>query len=143
MACSPMKFRNNSGDDKEKKLLLSANPKDHSAATALFNQKFLLNRLDWKSASDDAQDKLELRLKNYAEWLKINAKLCITGDFSRWPMFYEYKILRARAEHLQRGKDELVYAQVKDADGNWKLIKQPVFKDKLEHAEKLKKEFPS
>jgi len=127
--------------DKEKELLLSTNPKDHSTASALFNQKFLLNQPGWKSESDTTQDKLEIRLVNYANWLKTHANLCLTGDFSRWPEFYEYKIHRARADHLRRGKDELAYASVKDSDGNYKLIKQSAFKDDLEHIEKLKKEF--
>jgi len=127
--------------DKEKELLLSTNPKDHSTASALFNQKFLLNQPGWKSESDTTQDKLEIRLVNYANWLKTHANLCLIGDFSRWPEFYEYKIHRARADHLRRGKDELAYASVKDSDGNYKLIKQSAFKDDLEHIEKLKKEF--
>ena len=127
--------------DKEKELLLSTNPKDHSTASALFNQKFLLNQPGWKSESDTTQDKLEIRLVNYANWLKTHANLCLKGDFSRWPEFYEYKIHRARADHLRRGKDELAYASVKDSDGNYKLIKQSAFKDDLEHIEKLKKEF--
>ena len=127
--------------DKEKELLLSTNPKDHSTASALFNQKFLLNQPGWKSESDTTQDKLEIRLVNYANWLKTHANLCLTGDFSRWPEFYEYKIHRARADHLRRGKDELAYASVKDSDGNYKLVKQSAFKDDLEHIEKLKKEF--
>jgi len=128
--------------DKEKELLLSTNPKDDSAASALFNQKFLLNQTEWKTDSDMTQDKLEVRLANYANWLKVNANLCLEGDFSQWPKFYEYKIHRARAEHLRLGKDDVAYARVKDADGNYKLIKQSLFKAKLDHIEKLKKEFP-
>jgi hypothetical protein len=127
--------------DKEKKLLLSTDSKDQPVALSLFNQTFLLNQPEWKSGSGTTQDKLEIRLANYANWLRKHASLCLEGDFSQWPAFYEYKIHRARADHLRRGKDELGYAQVKDADGNWKLIKQSIFKDKLEHVEKLKKEF--
>jgi len=127
--------------DKEKELLLSPSLKDHSAASALFNQKFLLNQPEWKLEGGSTEEKLELRLKNYANWLKAHANVCLKGDFSRWPEFYKYKIHRARADHLRRGKDELAYASVKDSDGNYKLIKQSVFKDKLEHVEKLKKEF--
>ena len=127
--------------DKEKELLLSTNPKDDSAASALFNQNFLLNQPGWKSDSGATQDKLELRLANYANWLKVHSNLCLEGDFSRWPEFYEYKIHRARADHLRLGKDDVAYARVKDADGNYKLIKQSAFKDDLEHIEKLKKEF--
>ena len=88
------------------------------------------------------QAKLELRLSNYANWLKAHADLCLKGDFSQWPKFYEYKILRARADHLRLGKEDVAYARVKDADGKYKLIKQFLFKDKLEHIEKLKMEFP-
>ena len=127
--------------DKEKELLISTNPKDQPTASALFNQKFLLNQPGWKSDGGTTQDKLEVRLANYANWLKAHANLCLEGDFSRWPEFYEYKIHRARADHLRRGKDELVYARVKDADGNYKLVKRPAFRDKLEHIERLKKEF--
>ena len=128
--------------DKEKEILLSTTSDDEAAASSLFNQKFLLNQPRWKSDSGTTQDKLEIRLANYANWLKANANLCLKGDFSRWAKFYEYKVHRAQADHLRRGKDELVYARVKDADGNYKLIKQSAFKDELEHIEKLKKEFP-
>jgi hypothetical protein len=127
--------------DKEKELLLSTNPEDDSAASALFNQKFLLNQLGWKSEHGTTQDKLEIRLSNYASWLRAHANLCLEGNFSRWPKFYEYKIHRARADHLRLGKDDVAYARVKDADGNYKLVKQSLFKAKLEHIEKLKKEF--
>jgi hypothetical protein len=127
--------------DKEKELLLSTSSKDYNAASALFNQKFLLNQPDWKLDSDTTDGKLELRLANYANWLKAHANLCLEGNFSQWPKFYEYKIYRARADHLRRGKDELGYVSVKDADGNYKLVKQSLFKAKLEHIEKLKKEF--
>lgn len=130
-------------DDKEKELLLSPNPKDQPEAKALFDRKFLLNQPEWQSEKEGTINKLELRLSNYANWLKEYASLCITGNSLQWPKFYEYKILRARADHLRRGKDELGYARVEDSDGNWKLIKQSIFKDKLEHIEKLKKEFSS
>lgn len=125
----------------EKQLLLSTSSKDYTVASALFNQKFLLNQPEWKLESGTTEDKLERRLGNYAHWLKKHADLCLKGDFSHWPQFYEYKIQRARADHLRRGKDELGYARVKDANGNSKLIKQSIFRDKLEHVEKLKKEF--
>jgi len=127
--------------DKEKELLLSTDPRDEPAASALFNQNFLLNQPEWNLGSGTTQDKLEIRLSNYANWLKTHANLCLEGDFSRWPEFYEYKIHRARADYLRGEQDELVYARVKDADGNYKLIKQSAFKDDLEHIEKLKKEF--
>ena len=128
-------------NNKEKELLLSTSPKDNSSARDLFNQIFLLNLPEWKSNTNTTEDKLELRLANYANWLKAHANLCLEGDFSRWPLFYEYKTHRARADHLRRGEDELGYVRVKGDDGNWKLIKQSIFKDDLDHIEKLKQEF--
>jgi len=128
--------------DKEKELLLSVNPKDQRAASALFNQKFLLRQPGWVSESGTTEDKLEMDLANYANWLKANAKLCLEGNFSQWPKFYEYKIHRARADRLRRGKDELVFTEIKDGEGNHKLVKQSAYKDEFEYIEKLKKEFP-
>src|SRR6266498_2287271 len=81
--------------EKEKELLLSTNPKDQSAASALFNEKFLLNQPGWKGSRGTVQD-LEKELGNFANWLREHANLCLKGDFSRWPVFYEYKIYRAR-----------------------------------------------
>ena len=128
--------------NKEKELLLSTDPKDRPSASALFNQKFLLNQPGWKTKDGTTLENLEIRLKNYANWLKSHANLCLKGDFSQWPKFYEYKINRARADHLRLGKDDVAYARVKDSDGNYKLIKQSIFKTKLEHVEKLREEFP-
>lgn len=129
-------------NNEEKDLLLSVAPKDQLEARALFHRKFLLNQPDWTAATGNSVEKLELSLTNYAKWLIAHADLCLAGDFSQWPKFYEYKILRAKAERLRRGDDELVYTEVQDDQGNWKLIKQSIFKDQLEHIEKLKKEFP-
>ncbi len=128
---------------KEKELLLSVNLQNQNAASILFNQKFLLSQTSWKSSDDTPESKLDLLLANYANWLKTHANLCLEGDFSLWPKLYEYKIHRARADQLRRGKDELVYVRVKDEDGKYKLIKQSAFKDDLEYIEKLKKEFPA
>ena len=125
----------------EKEILLSIDPKDKPAASALFNQKFILTQPGWLTKDGSTLENLELRLKNYANWLKVHANLCLLGDFSQWPKFYEYKINRARADHLRLGKDDIAYARVKDSDGNYKLIKQSIFKTKLEHVEKLKEEF--
>jgi hypothetical protein len=125
----------------EKKLLLSTNPKDQPLASALFNQKFLLYQPAWNVDSGTTQDKLEIRLSNYANWLKKYADLCLLGNFSRWPKFYEYKMLRLRADCLRRGQDDTVYVRVKDSDGKFKLVKQPIFKEDFEYIEKLKKEF--
>lgn len=129
-------------NNEEKDLLLSVAPKDQLEARALFHRKFLLNQPDWTAATGNSVEKLELSLTNYAKWLIAHADLCLAGDFSQLPKFYEYKILRAKAERLRRGDDELVYTEVQDDQGNWKLIKQSIFKDQLEHIEKLKKEFP-
>jgi len=126
--------------DEEKELLLSTNPENKSRASALFNEKFLLNQPGWKGSHGTVQD-LDTELRNFSDWLKAHANLCLAGNFSSWPNFYEYKVNRARADHVRRGKDELGYARVKDSNGNWKLIKQSIFKDELEHVEKLKKEF--
>jgi hypothetical protein len=129
--------------NEEKGLLLSTNPRDQLAASILSNQKFLLNQPGWKSNENITEAKLEKRLVNYANWLKTHANLCLQGNFSLWPKFYEYKIQRARAENFRRGEDDLVYVRVKDTDGNYKLIKQSQYKDELEHIEQLKKEFYS
>lgn len=127
--------------NKEKELLLSTDPKNQSAASALFNQNFLFNQSGWQGGKGTAED-MEKGLANFSNWLKEHANLCLTGDFSRWPRFYEYKIRRLRADCLRRGEDELVYARVKDAEGNYKLVKEPLFKKEFEHIEKLKKTFP-
>ena len=126
--------------DKEKELLLSTNPSDEPLASMLFNKKLLLNQPEWKGSQGNIED-LDKELKNFSNWLRAHAHLCLKGDFSRWPIFYEYKINRARADYLRRGKGELGYTRVKDVNGNWKLIKQSIFKDELEHVEKLKKKF--
>ena len=127
-------------NDKEKELLLSTSSADRSAASNLSNQKSLLNQPAWRSGGNTPEENLDRYLANYAKWLKAHADLCLKGDFSTWPKFFEYKIRRARANHLRLGKDELGYAQVKDADGKSKLIKQSIFKEKLDYVERLKKE---
>ncbi len=129
-----------STNEHEKQLLLSTDPKNQVSASALFNDKFLLNQPAWKGSRGTVPD-VERELGNFANWLRENANLCIEGDFSQWPKFYEYKIHRARADRLRRGKDEMGYARVQDKDGTWKFIKQSIFKEDLEHVEKLKKEF--
>lgn len=128
----------NTSED-EKNILLSTDPRNEPAASALFNEKFLLNHPDWKGSRGTIQD-LEKELSNFSSWLQQHANICLKGDFSRWTEFYEYKIYRTRADYLRRGKDEIGYARMKDTDGNWKLIKQSIFKDKIEYVEKLKKE---
>ncbi len=127
--------------DKEKEILLSTDPNDHSVALDLFNKRFLLNQPDWKESTDTVESRLETRLARYANWLKANAELVLESDFSLWPKFYEYKVNRARADHLRRRKDEFGYVHIKGNDGIGKLVKQSIFKDKLNHVEKLKEEF--
>lgn len=127
-------------DHREKELLLSINPNDHLAAQKLFNEKFLLNQPEWRPVNNYVQDRLSLRLSNYSSWLRAHADLCLTGGFSRWLEFYEYKIYRARADHLRNGKDELGYVRVQDSEGKWVLVKQSIFKSKLDYVEEMKKE---
>lgn len=125
--------------DNEKKLLLSINPADESAATSLFNEKFLLNQPGWREGRGSVQD-LEKELQNFAYWLKEHAALCLDGGISNWLQFYEYRVQRSRANHLRQGKEEITNAGVRDADGKWKLVKQSLFKDRLDYIEKLKGE---
>src|SRR5690349_15513901 len=70
--------------DKEKELLLSTDPADKFLASALFNEKFLLNQPDWKGSRGTVLD-LEKELGNFSTWLKTRANLCLEGDFSQWP----------------------------------------------------------
>jgi hypothetical protein len=78
-------------NETEKELLLSINPADKSAATVLFNEKFLLNLSGWKGNRGTVQD-LDKELKNFSDWMREHASLCLNGDFSWWPKFCEYKI---------------------------------------------------
>lgn len=129
-------------DDSERKLLLSANSADKDAATALFSKIFLLNQPGWKDSRGTVQD-LDKELKNFANWLRDHSYICLDDNFSLWLKLYEYKILRARAEKLRKGEDELTYTMTLDGDGKRRLVKQSVFKDELEYIERLKKEFSS
>jgi len=126
--------------DKEKELLLSTTRANRTLASALFNEKFLLNQPGWKGSHATVSN-LDTELENFSNWLKRHTSLFLEGDFSQWPKFYEYKIRRAQADQLRRGKDDLVYVRIKDVDGKYKLIKQSIFKDDFECIEKLKKEF--
>ena len=125
---------------KEKQLLLSTEPKDESAAHAIFKEKFLLASPNWKSSRDDLHKDLETRLRNYANWLRENADLCLVGDFSRWPELYEYKINRMIADELRRGGKAVVKAVIKDESGKLKMIERPIFQREKDHLEKLKRE---
>ncbi len=129
-----------STSDTEKRLLLSKNPNDQPDASTLFNKKFLLNQPEWKYLGSDVKEKLELRLENYANWLKEYAGLCLLGDFSRWPELYEYKINRLIADEFRRGGKEYVKAVIKDESGKLKMIVRPIFQREKDYLERLKKE---
>jgi hypothetical protein len=129
-----------STNEKEKQILLSRESKDQSTVNAIFNKVFLLSLPDWKSGREDIYIDLERRLKNYAEWLKDNADICLLGDFLRWPDFYEYKINRLMADELRKGGKEIVLAVVKDENGVLKTIERPIFQREKDHLAKLRKE---
>ncbi len=130
-------------NEKEKQLLLSKNIKDKESASALFNKASLLLSPSWKSGRNDVYSDLEKRLKNYANWLKENANLCLLGDFSRWPEFYEYKINRLVANEIRGGGKEVVLAAVKDETGAIKTIERPIFQRERDFLLKLRKEIQS
>jgi len=127
-------------NEEEKKILLSRDIRDDDAAKEVFSRAFLLSSPGWKSSGKDIYADLENQLKKYANWLKENAELCLLGDFSQWPAFYEYKINRLIAEELRRGGKEVVLAVVKDEHGVFKSIERPIFQRERDHLSKLKKE---
>ena len=127
----------------EKEILLSRNPNDKDAANNIFNRTFLLSLPKWKSSREDIYTDLETQLKNYANWLKENASLCLLGNFSRWPEFYKYKINRLMADELRRGGKEFVKAIIKDENGTLKTIERPIFQRERDHLAKLRKEILS
>jgi hypothetical protein len=124
----------------EKQILLSHDTKNKDAANAIFSKRFLLLSPEWKNKREDANSYLENQLKNYASWLKKNAELCLLGNFSKWPEFYEYKINRLIADELRRGGKETVMSVIKDEKGNFKTIKRPIFQNEKDHLVRLKKE---
>jgi uncharacterized protein with PIN domain len=126
--------------EEEKRILLSRDAKDQEAANVIFRNTFLLTTSDWQSSKEDAYVNLEKQLKNYANWLKVNSELCLLGNFSRWPKFYEYKINRLIADELRRGAKEVVLAVVKDENGAYKTIKRPIFQREWEHLARLREE---
>lgn len=126
--------------EEEKRILLSRDIKNQDAANAIFSKTFLLSSPDWKSRREDIYEDLERQLKNYANWLKENAELCLLGNFSRWPEFYEYKINRLMADELRRGGKEVVLAVVKDENGAFKTIERPIFQRERDHLSRLRKE---
>jgi len=125
---------------KEKEILLSRNVNDKETANTIFNKIYLLSLPNWKSGREDINTDLERQLKNYANWLKEHADLCLSGSFSRWPEFYEYKINRLMADEFRKGGKEFVKAVVKDENGKLKTIDRPIFQRERDHLMKLKKE---
>ena len=126
--------------DEDKQTLLSRDMKDDDAANAIFSKTFLLSLPGWKSSGLDVSRDLERRLDNYAKWLKENADLCLSGDFSRWPEFYEYKINRLMADELRGGGKEFVKAVVRDENGKVRTIERPIFQNERDHLVRLRKE---
>jgi len=129
--------------DQEKQILLSKDVKDKDAANTIFNKTFLLSSAEWQRNKENIYLDLESHLKNYANWLKENADLCLLGNFSRWPEFYEYKINRLMADELRRGGKETVMSIVRDEKGTLKTIKRPIFQRERDHLAKLRKDVES
>jgi hypothetical protein len=127
--------------DEEKRILLSKNVKDQHAADAIFRKTFLLSSQTWKPGGKDTIQDLEQRLENYAIWLKENANLCVSGNFSKWLEFYEYKINRLMAEEIRGGGKEFVTAIIKDENGTFQKIERPIFQRERDYLEKLKQEY--
>ena len=123
--------------ENEKQLLLSTEPSNQSAISALRNERSLFSTPNWKGATSDEP---ETWLRNYADWLRENADLCLVGDFSRWPQIYEYKINRMIADELRRGKSAFVKSVVRDESGKLKMIEEPIFQALKDHLAKLKRE---
>ena len=126
--------------EKEKRILLSRDIKEQNVANAIFNKIFLLSSPDWKSKGEDIYRDLERQLKNYANWLQQNADLCLSGNFSKWPEFYEYKINRLMADELRRGGKEVVKAVVKNENGALKTVERPIYQRERDHLARLTKE---
>ena len=127
-------------NEQEKQILLSRNGKNQEAANTIFRNTYLLSKPNWKNSGQDVYTNMERQLENYAKWLKENAHLCLLGDFSRWPDFYEYKINRLIADELRGGAKEVVLAIVKDENGKFTTIKRPIFHSELEHLARIRKE---
>jgi len=126
--------------EEEKRILLSRDRKDQDAANIIFSKTFLLSSPDWRRRREDVSGDLARQLINYANWLKENADLCLLGNFSRWPEFYEFKINRLMADELRRGAKEVVLAVVKDENGALKTIERPIFQRERDHLTRLRKE---
>jgi hypothetical protein len=126
--------------EKEKQLLLSIEPNNQPAVSALRTEKSLFSAPNWKGSTGDIHHGLETQLKNHADWLRENAHICLSGDLSRWPELYEYKINRMIADELRRGGSPFVKAVVKDESGKLKTIEEPIFQRQKVHLAKLKRE---
>jgi hypothetical protein len=125
--------------EEEKKILLSKEAKDQTAANLIFRKKFLLSSPGWRP-TDVTQIDLDKQVENYANWVKENPDLCLLGNFMRWPEFYEYKINRLMADELRNGGKEVVLAVVKDENGGLKTIQRPIFQREREYLARLSKE---
>jgi hypothetical protein len=123
--------------ENEKRLLLSTEPSNQLAASALRRERLISSAPHWKGTTGNASQDLETQLKNYADWLRKNADLCLSGDLSRWPELYEYKINRMIADELRRGGSAFVKAVVRDESGKLKMIEQPIFQVQKDHLEKI------
>jgi hypothetical protein len=123
--------------ENEKQLLLSTEPSNQPAVSALRSEKSLFSNSNWK---DITGNELETQLRNYANWLRQNADLCLSGDLSWWPVLYKYKINRMIADELRRGKSAFVKSVVMDESGKLKIIEEPIFQALKDHLAKLKRE---
>jgi hypothetical protein len=126
--------------ESEKQVLLSIEPSNQLVASRIRTERSLSSTPAWRGTGGDIYQDLETRLGNFANWLKENADLCLSGDLSRWPALYEYKINRMMADELRRGGKSVVKAVVKDEGGKLKTIERPIFQREKEHLAKLKRE---
>lgn len=129
--------------DAEKRVLLSQKMEDQDQARAIHKRVFLLSRPGWDINAEDSSIQLNNRLENYANWLRENAEICLLGNFSRWPAFYEYKVNRLIADEIRRGGQEYVKAIIKDENGKPKVIERRIFENERNHVEKLNRELLS
>ncbi len=129
--------------EQEKRILLSKDVKDKDAANVIFNNKFLLSSAGWQTNRENIHLELENQLKNYANWVRENADLCLLGNFLQWPAFYEYKINRLIADELRRGGKDTVMSLTRDENGSLKTIKRPIFQKEKDHLAKLRREVQS
>jgi hypothetical protein len=124
----------------EKQILLSQDERSRVIANEIVSKKYLLSSPGWKSEGKNIYEDLDKRIMNYANWVKGNIELYLSGDFSGWPEMYEYKINRLIADEIRRGGKGIVKAVIKDEKGVLSSIERPIFQRELEHLHKLKKE---